>query len=766
VKIDFQAEVDGVPNGNYPLDRIFRMYFDDVVENDYTIEEIFRVRSGIGTILAGCTVNGAAGDGNPDTDDVVPVNAETDPATGKYVFVIGGCDQPLVNSRYFVRLRNNDLSPNRVNAVADFPAAPDLPPGTTDGLANPPDGRLLVFSETCQACHGVNASNLLHNANPFNPDLCTVCHDGRYNETLTAVRFPELAHGVHRSHHFEFEDEAGDLEEGFLFEDHVFRVTFPTHMNNCSICHGTGAALDYVQAQTVSYSLCLTCHQNFDGFGDLDPSGAGGDFGGVDHTGFTEGTNCLACHGDTGAALTEKDQVREFHNGYLNDSGHCQQLIWDGQDVSVVEGAKFDQQITGVTIDASNPITVTMSVNWQATYDGVAVDPCNADIANGPVWDGDDAGNQSLLRGYFQGDDIVNANLGTNPGQARSTNLSTTNTTCANNVATSTITLHATEVASTATKARVGLQGTPRLNVVSAGLIPQDELVIRNPGGNDDCINGTITVRAQSPTYDFVKATGAAATPRRDIVDTTGLCTKCHVGTLYQHGGNRIDNVDLCVMCHNPAANEKNRRVGLYGVDASEAYDGLAAQTFEMKTMAHAVHSAGENERLFVIYRGRGIFAWDGPEDEILIPNWPGQGCQRPFGADDTYAGSASRCPDRPGEEVHHFHSPTFPRRLNDCEACHKPGTAGLPDPSMAVGTTLDAGDAADWGDQLDDVLQGPAAAACTSCHLEGDNSDQAALRAHVNQNGFTPQAFPNGRQTILDLDPTAIEACDVCHGD
>jgi hypothetical protein len=33
----------------------------------------------------------------------------------------------------------------------------------------------------------------------------------------------------------------------------------------------------------------------------------------------------------------------------------------------------------------------------------------------------------------------------------------------------------------------------------------------------------------------------------------------------------------------------------------------------------------------------------------------------------------------------------------------------------------------------------------CVSCHAD------SAARSHAWQNGFTPQAFPEGRQTIID---------------
>ena len=82
--------------------------------------------------------------------------------------------------------------------------------------------------------------------------------------------------------------------------------------------------------------------------------------------------------------------------------------------------------------------------------------------------------------------------------------------------------------------------------------------------------------------------------------------------------------------------------------------------------------------------------------------------------------------------------------RENDCLACHVAGFDQVPDQDKAVATTLDAG-AAPWPNQVDDVLQGAGAAACVSCHQD------SASKGHANQNGWVPQTFENGRQTIVD---------------
>ena len=259
-----------------------------------------------------------------------------------------------------------------------------------------------------------------------------------------------------------------------------------------------------------------------------------------------------------------------------------------------------------------------------------------------------------------------------------------------------------------------------------------------------------LRVRVPTPTFDWVIGTSDPAQPRRSVVSTS-QCLTCHVGSLYQHGGNRVDNVDVCLQCHNSASNEKNVRVGM-GVDASEAYDGKTGETFEMKTMLHRVHSAGTpNSPPYVVYRNRGIYAF--APDVSLVPNWDAggtAGCtaeeiadgeRDAFGSDPT---SSNSC------QPHNFISPDYPRGLNACGACHADtfGTAGgasvIPDQTTAMATTVEAG-SEEWLNQLDDTLQGAATTACVTCHTSG------AAKGHAYQNSWNPQVFPDGRQTIID---------------
>ena len=255
-------------------------------------------------------------------------------------------------------------------------------------------------------------------------------------------------------------------------------------------------------------------------------------------------------------------------------------------------------------------------------------------------------------------------------------------------------------------------------------------VVAVNPADTD----GVMQVRALTPTREFVVGTGALPAEQRRAVADTEDCVKCHVGSLYQHGGNRVDNVKMCGMCHNSASSEQNVRDGMK-VDNTDSYDGLKGQTYEFKTMLHAIHSSGHaGQNPIVIYRSNGIYAW--APDVALLRNWPGTGSQPVFGSDDGTGKAVMR--------THNFHTPTYPRAINDCAACHVSNFAVIPDQAKATATTLDAGKAP-WPNQLDDTLQGASAAACTSCHQSTD------AKGHAYQNGWTPQTFEKGRQTILD---------------
>ena len=607
----------------------------------------------------------------------------TSVVNGVYTFRIPGAATYVgTNARVYFRLNSpTGVTPARRASVS----ADDAAYARLD----------LVSDQACINCHGNFVGGLTaHHYNPFEASNCIACHSAN-SETANfgppgGLTSAYLVHGIHGSYQV--------LGVPFEVGSDSWKVTYPTYMENCSVCHDSTAALAAVNAMPVTGEGCFSCHGSMAGF----------DFTGSEfHLQIPNPAtaDCQACHEPGGLA---RYTVAQFHNGLVTERSG---VIWNGVDTSVTEGAKIDMQITGIVDDGVN-----LAVSWTATYDGVGVNPCNATLGpTAPLFHlgaGPPNANLSLLRSYAQGDDFILGMNANKPGQALAVNLTAANTTCASNVATTTIPVDV--VPEGATRGIVALQGRPRV-------------VHANPA-----ITAPMQVRAFTPTREWVIGTGALPTVQRRPVVESQECLKCHVGSMYQHGGNRIDNVDMCIICHNPAAVEQDVREGL-GIDPSVAYDGKVGETYEMKTMLHAIHSAGVTGAPYVLYRGNGIYAW--AKDSAILNDWPGTGQQ-------TIAGTTVT-------RNHNFHAPTYPRALNACVACHTSGFDVLPDQLKAMALTIDAG--SDYLDQTDDTLVGASAAACFSCHQSDNAFIDAAKKAHGYQFGWFPQEFPEGRQTIID---------------
>ena len=620
---------------------------------------------------------------------------------GNYTITLAGAGpEAAVDTRWIFRIRDSVVDwTSDTYFHADFPNNPFAA-----------DGPLVVTGAACQACHGpegiaVHFSNFIASDGA---EPCLTCHgadDSPFGAPPGPNPVPSLVTVAHEYH-------SGLREE----------ITYPTYMNNCSVCHEPPDNLAAANSMSVNADACFTCHGSTETmFAPDDPLYVGL------HDGFT--SNCESCH-VAGQIASSVLVVTDAHNGSITERSG---VIWDGEDLSVTEGALIDWRITGVADDGTN-----LTITWQADYNGTGVDPCNVTPgATTPLFfadedaDGDSLGNLSILRNYAQGEDFI---LGTEPEEAgqpgSSPGVTNDNTTCAANVATTVVPVEETD----ATVGRLAIQGKPRL-----------------PSPDPDDTDGLMQVRAKTPTFDWLVGVGGKADDRRQVVDT-GLCLNCHVGSLYQHGGNRVDNVDMCMLCHNVAANDEYVRVNEIGVDASESYDGRAGQAFGMKEMAHGIHPAGATGNPIVIYRNRGIYAW--ADDVSKLNNWPTEtNCTDRFGRPGSVVAGADDPTATNACQVHTFHAPTYPRGLYECAACHvqddpatavDEGFAVLPDPTIAMATTVEAG-APPFGNQINDVLQGVQTTSCVSCHADG------AAKGHAYQNGWTPQAFPEGRQTIID---------------
>jgi OmcA/MtrC family decaheme c-type cytochrome len=530
-------------------------------------------------------------------------------------------------------------------------------------------------------------------------------------------------------------------------------------MTNCNVCHtASSGALAKANAMPVTGAGCFSCHESMESW-EFD---SGLEF----HESYTAATNCMSCH-NSSASAAAKDlyKVAQFHNGLETERVG---IIWEGDDTSVTQGKDFTWKITKVVDDKA---AGKLNISWEATYKGAPANPCALTVAaNQPgfITAKIIEGQLGVVRSYAQGDDYI-LGQANSPGQPTTVNMYTTGSYCSAtttapqaNCAVNTTCLAAAPFTATTSITRDSLADGTRGIISLVGraqvLLPAGFAATEH-GPNWKFTDGTVAnsmyVRVPVPTYEYTVGTGAAATPRRAIADTNE-CLGCHVGSLYQHGNTRVDNVTNCIICHNSASSDQNNRLTM-GVTASEAYDGVVGQTYEFKTMLHAIHSAGQQTDTFAIYRTRGIYAW-APEG-TTPPNWPtgAPTCRSSidaaapapisgnlvFGADPAVPQSC---------QTHNLYHPTYPREPEQCSACHVAGFGTIPDQAKAVATTLDAGKPDSgtgtgtvWKNQLDDTLQGASAAACTSCHQSGE------VTGHANTNGWVPQTFEKGRQTILD---------------
>ena len=651
----------------------------------------------------------------PANSTTISLDLETSPvpvvagvAPGDFTATIaGGTALTGTSARIFLRLVNG--AGTRAVVAGDFPAA-----------AFP----VVVSDTSCDACHGPRG--LAPHADPFlypgmHPSECKTCHEDENGIWFDVVggfkdSFVGIVHGVHNAH-----DYAPDGH--YDYDGDIFDTTYPTYMTNCEVCHSEPAQLTAANSMPFS-AACFTCHgsmESWRAYFQPDPDATPPLPDRTIHFSLTptpETADCSSCHNPTGIAAN-KLVVTDAHNGLVTGNDG---VIYGGVDTSVVEGEKFVWKITSMDDDGTN-----LTFTWEASYDTVPVDPCNETVGPGAPTFHLGEGGLRTYRSYSQGDDFIIGTSTDDPGQPTRVNLDAVNTTCTSLIATTVIPVEAVA----AEKGRIALGGKPLVE-------------------SADVADLIVEARVPSPTYDWMIGDGAATT-RRGIVDTK-LCLQCHVGSLYQHGGDRVDNVDYCLICHNAASNEQSVRAGM-GVDSSEAYDGQVGETYELKTMLHRVHSSNydwdPNAEVtdfnppYLVYRGRGIYAFAG-EGEVP-PNYAaGEACvdqfgrpaNRVFGADPALESSC---------QVHNYHNPTYPRLLNDCAACHVAGSVEKqPDQAKAMASTLEAG-SEDWDNQLDDVLQGATTTACVTCHAGG------AAKGHAYQNGWEPQEFDEGRQTIID---------------
>jgi OmcA/MtrC family decaheme c-type cytochrome len=209
----------------------------------------------------------------------------------------------------------------------------------------------------------------------------------------------------------------------------------------------------------------------------------------------------------------------------------------------------------------------------------------------------------------------------------------------------------------------------------------------------------TVEYGAKNPVVNF-SVDGSPVTPRRTIIAETN-CNSCHVA-LSLHGTLR-NNVEYCVMCHNPSNTDASTRA-----TATVASDKTApAQGINFNLLVHRIHDgvnvvpAGGKPYIVVGFGGS-----HNDFSGILFPAMNGAG-------EATY--------------------------LQNCSLCHVNSTEQNDLPAM--GSLNQVTDPQGWINPVQ-----PISSACSGCHVS------KAEASHFVENGGNPATDSLG------------EACSVCH--
>lgn len=573
---------------------------------------------------------------------------------------------------------------NPLNIVHDF-----VPAGGT------PAKHEVVTIEACNECHDKLA---FHGGGRLEAKYCVVCHTdqrkiGRSDVASAAGAFTgtqyvadgevlgNMATMVHKIHMGNRLTKTGYDYAGVKFNE----IGYPQDIMNCIKCHKASAAAPQADnwKNKPSRVACGSCHDgvNF-------ANGAGHGIGGP----RTDDSMCAACHP---AAEIERYHLTE--NATPNNPNVATGLV------------NFTYDIKSVTVNGSNQPVVTFRIlkdGVPVTFDGAGTNSL-AGFTGGP----------SFLIAYAQTQSGITApadynNLGKAAGQPASVSVGTlfnaTNGTLsapdADGYYTATITAAAAAFPAGSTMRAVALQG---YYTQAAGT------------------NGIAANTARYAVSVYKAVTGDSA--RRQVVDSA-KCAKCHEW-FEGHGGNRVYEVQVCIMCHNPNLSSSGRGANPLNMSATEqakltaaGYDVNTPATWpeasnNMKEMIHGIHAGSMRAEAGSPYQ----FVRDRGASGVFFYDWS---------------------------------NVVYPGILKNCESCHIPGTQNKEITNALVTTdkTIDAVTGLftkTLTNNTDKVIT-PFTGACVSCHAG------SSAKAHMSLNG--------GSVGASDRNAAPAESCATCH--
>ena len=536
----------------------------------------------------------------------------------------------------------------------------------------------IVDDKTCTSCHMQLA---YHGGARTEVKYCVTCHNPSSIDPSSgnSLDFKIMFHKIHMGVNLP-SVMAGGHYNIFGYMNNISdysAVVFPTgDLRTCYTCHNQA---DPATPQTVNWQnvpsigACGSCHDNVN-------FQTGANHSAANLGNLTDG-DCATCHGPTSTISTSKGslQVAATHVNPIRE--------WAKQFAYNIKSVSVSTTASKVTFSVTDPTKATHVWNILADEPFTYCDPNSPGNSQGTVT------NVGMLIAWSTTDY-------TNTGSAAMSEAQPFNNTvfCGGNPAGAPVANGDGTFTSTLPAIPAGLTG-------SAGFLMDGVLAHDFNDGNGPTEIPVTSVVAYAP------ITGAAAVPRRDVVDVA-KCDTCH-DQLNGHGGNRIDNVQSCTLCHNPNATDiAARAAATPPVTAANAPDGKSEQPIDFKYMIHALHDgnvrAAANAPYVVYHRGN-------PTDYRVITPYPGA--------------------------------------LNNCLACHLDGTYYPQDPttSTSLATTVNSnGNSVSPAGQLAITA---ATAVCSSCHVKVTDT------THMLQYGGLFNAGKNAASQVA-----SAETCTICH--
>lgn len=552
---------------------------------------------------------------------------------------------------------------NTDNAIFEF-----VPDGT-DIMQTA--SRDVVMNASCNECH-IRLG--FHGGDRIAVDYCVTCHNPGSVDANSdnSVDFKVMVHKIHRGAELP-SVEAGEEYAiwGFRNSKHDYsHVEYPQDIRNCTKCHdgsdpGTPDGDNWLARPSID--ACGSCHDDI-AFSEPVPEGM------TLHSAGPQPptSDCLPCH--------RPERIISAH--VIPDQVAAERFRYNILDIRNTAPGQFPE----VTFSVTDP-----------TMGGVAYDIRSEPEFTAPAG----ASRLAILIGW-ETSDYFNEGSDSTPAQPISINPLAEGVARANPDGSFTVVSPTPVPENVSGSGAVAVEGHP-----AVPSDPEDA-----PGAFDLRVPVKSMVR-------FFPITDAAAQTRRQIVDIA-KCNECH-GSLSLHGGNRNDDIDICVICHNPDATDINRRPD----DPALTADNKKEETIDFKYMIHAIHAGG--------FRDEGIVV---------------------FGF---------------GNTEHDFSEvglPTGMDNLLNCQGCHIGGTYQLPVATAALPTTVDTGE--DVADPGDDANITPVSSVCSSCH------DDIEAKTHMTEEGggfnftrFAPEE-PEGTGGPAGVKPpghTNRTDCATCHG-